>query len=464
MLAAPALNEPTRLELLRTFDVLDARTTATLERLAHLATRLFHAPIALVSFVDDTVQRNPVCIGLNVREADRRLSFCAHALDGDGTLVVPDTALDVRFADNPFVTNEPRIRFYAGAVLEVDGQRLGTLCVMDTQPRTNFDALALATLSDLALGVTDALELRRANTRLRVLEGELRAEQRLLTETFAALEEGVVVQDSSGQVVAANASAAAMLGLSMDQLLGRTSVDPRWHCVHGDGTPFPGAEHPVPVALHSGVTVRDVLMGVHRPDGGLAWLNVNARPLRHGPDDAPYAAVGSFTNVTERVQREAKLEHLVYHDPLTGLPNRAAFLDRLERLGDAEFAIGFLDLDSFKSVNDRHGHDAGDELLRVVSTRLARFLRTEDMIARLSGDEFALLLRGVHTAAQAERVKMRLLEALEPVVRLRSGVEIRAAASVGFSFHPRESTDVLELLRLADTRMYADKAREAQAV
>lgn len=451
-------DEAARLESLRAFDVLDTPPEAAFERIVALASRVFNAPIALISLVDEDRQWNKACIGLDMRETDRRISFCAHAILEDGPLVVLDMLEDERFNDNPFVAGEPHVRFYAGAGLETaHGHKLGTLCILDTQPRATFSAEERATLSDLASTVTDALELRRANQRLRDLETQVSAERRLLAETFASLEDGVVVQDNTGRIVVANESAARILGLSMDQLLGRTSVDPHWRTVREDGSEFPGDEHPVPVALRCGVVAKDVVMGVYHPDGDLAWIQVNARPLKRDPESAPYAAVGSFTDVTERFRQQRRLEFLVYHDALTGLPNRPAFLARANAALGSTFAVGFLDLDSFKCVNDTHGHDMGDELLKVVAQRLACALRAGDVIARFGGDEFALFLPGVATPAHAARVAERLQAALEPSITLRPGLEVSVVSSVGFAFHPTDGEDVTELLRGADARMYEHK-------
>ncbi|MBZ4420354.1 PAS domain S-box protein [Myxococcus sp. RHSTA-1-4] len=125
--------------------------------------------------------------------------------------------------------------------------------------------------------------------------GESEARYRAI---LAALDEGVVVQSREGDIVTANASAEHILGLSVDQLAGRTSMDPRWRAIHEDGSPFPGSEHPAMVALRTGEPVRSVPMGVRRPDGSLIWLSINAQPLRRPGEAEPYMTVSSFFDVT----------------------------------------------------------------------------------------------------------------------------------------------------------------------
>jgi diguanylate cyclase (GGDEF)-like protein/PAS domain S-box-containing protein len=152
-----------------------------------------------------------------------------------------------------------------------------------------------AVVGVVGLGV-DITARRRAEEALAASEAEYRA-------LVAALADGVVMQAADGRIVAANPSAERILGLSLDQLAGRTSLDPRWRAVHADGTPFPGAEHPAMVALATGQPQTGVAMGIHKPDGTRSWLVVNARPLTAPGESRPHAVVATFTDVT--AQREA---------------------------------------------------------------------------------------------------------------------------------------------------------------
>ena len=147
------INEESRLKALRSLNVLDTPPEERFDRLTRLARRMFNVPIALVSLVDVNRQWFKSCQGLSVRETHRDISFCGHTIFGDEVFIINDTLLDERFADNPLVLDAPFIRFYAGCPLRhEDGSKLGTLCIIDTQPRKleKLDYEALKDLAELA--------------------------------------------------------------------------------------------------------------------------------------------------------------------------------------------------------------------------------------------------------------------------------------------------------------------------
>ncbi len=190
--AAPRDGEETaRLRTLRDYAILDTPPEAAFERIARLAARFLSVPIALVSFVDEHRQWFKATCGLGLRGTSRGVSFCNHALSSDDVLVVPDAALDERFADNPLVTGKPFVRFYAGAPLRApDGHRLGTLCVIDYRPRRPGPA-ELETLRELAMTVVDELELRRAAAALRAEITQRERAERDLAEALRSVESQV---------------------------------------------------------------------------------------------------------------------------------------------------------------------------------------------------------------------------------------------------------------------------------
>ncbi len=167
-------------------------------------------------------------------------------------------------------------------------------------------------------------------------------------------------------------------------------------------------------------------------------------------------------DVAERRLAERRLDRLAYYDPLTGLPNRRLFVELLTqamaqaRRADRLVALLFLDLDRFKLVNDSLGHATGDALLKTVGARLAGCVRTTDTVARLGGDEFTVILEDLQTAADAARIAQKMLDAIAAPVVL-DGHEIFVAGSVGISVFPTDSQDRGELLKNADTAMYAAK-------
>jgi len=156
------VNEATRLDTLRSLKILDTSPEERFDRLTRLAKRLFGVPIALISLVDANRQWFKSCDGLNASETPRDISFCGHAILGDDILVISDALLDERFHDNPLVTGDPKIRFYAGCPLTVaNGSKLGTLCLIDQEPRKlgDEDRTLLRDLARMAEQEITALQL-----------------------------------------------------------------------------------------------------------------------------------------------------------------------------------------------------------------------------------------------------------------------------------------------------------------
>lgn len=165
-------DEATRLNTLRHLNILDTPAEERFDRITRMAKRLFNVSIALVSLVDENRQWFKSCIGLNASETPRDISFCGHAILGDDVFIVPDTTKDERFADNPLVINEPHIRFYAGCPIRfTNGSKLGTLCIIDQQPRifTDEDLLILKDLASMIERELAALELATSDELTNVL-------------------------------------------------------------------------------------------------------------------------------------------------------------------------------------------------------------------------------------------------------------------------------------------------------
>jgi diguanylate cyclase (GGDEF)-like protein/PAS domain S-box-containing protein len=201
----------------------------------------------------------------------------------------------------------------------------------------------------------------------------------------------------------------------------------------------------------------------HR-DGSWRWMLSRGLAVRD-EKGAAYRMAGSQTDITERKLAEEQLLHDAFHDALTGLPNRALFLDRLglalerSRRRDGRFAVLFVDLDRFKVVNDGLGHLAGDALLVAVSQRLLAFVHPGDTLARFGGDEFTILLDEVGGAEDAVRTAERIQGELSRPFDLPSGREVFTTASVGIALSDVRYQTADELLRDADTAMYRAKAQ-----
>ncbi|HVP61539.1 MAG TPA: PAS domain S-box protein [Myxococcaceae bacterium] len=557
----------------------------------------------------------------------------------------------------------------------------------------------------------DALKrLRTSLADVEAVEQALRGQVVLYESVLASLVEGIVVQDITGKIVAVNASALRILGLSAEQLTGRSSLDPSWSAVHADGSPFPGEQHPSMVTLRTGEPLLGVLMGVRLPGGGTRWISINTQPLRDGhsgplqgvvcsfqditarrtheaairasearfrglstqapvgiflagpggevqyvnetwteitglepqaalargwadalhPDDRegvlaawarsvrtgePYCGefrfrrpdgkvrwvlatarilsddvgrvsgfVGCINDITERRRLEQereeffelaldllcvtdldegflkvsrsfeltlgwtpeellgrpfldlvhpedvaatgealrqlvegqatagfenryrckdgswrwlawrspppapgsrvlhavardvtaqrhdaeRLARLAESDPLTGAANRSRLeqavleaIARAERSGQP-FGVLFADLNQFKAINDRLGHAAGDQALKEVARRMREHLRSSDVVARVGGDEFAVVLEGVRSRAMAEEVAAKLVRAIvEPMHVLPSAP--RVGVSIGVALWPEDGASTPELLQFADRAMYRVKRDAASA-
>ena len=198
-------------------------------------------------------------------------------------------------------------------------------------------------------------------------------------------------------------------------------------------------------------------------DGSYRWVIANGRAVREA-GKRPRHVAGSLVDISERKAAEERLLHDVTHDALTGLPNRARFLDRLQRTferakrhGSSPFAVLFLDVDRFKLVNDSLGHMAGDRLLVGISRRLEESLRPADAVARLGGDEYAIILDDVSDPREATVVADRIQKALRIPFDLH-GQEVYSTVSIGISQYGSPYQHAEELLRDADTAMYRAKA------
>jgi two-component sensor histidine kinase len=155
-------DEAARLAILRSYGILDTAPEPAFDRIVELAQALFNAPIALISFVDRDRQWFKAHAGLDTPETAREHAFCSHAIRESGVMVVPDAAEDARFAENPYVTGDPRIRFYAGApLLSPEGARLGTVCIISPEPRVELAPEDQRRLQALAAIAANELELRR---------------------------------------------------------------------------------------------------------------------------------------------------------------------------------------------------------------------------------------------------------------------------------------------------------------
>jgi len=206
-------DDAARLAALERYASLEALPSTSFDGITRLAAGIFDVPIALVSMVDAQEQWFRARFGLDVSRTSRDISFCGHAILGDDVMVVLDALDDERFADNPLVVGEPRIRFYAGAPLRTpDGLRIGTLCIIDRRPRVEFSATDRAMLAELAAIVVDEFELQLTTAQLHRRDAELSR----YYEIMGASTDYIGLSDPEGVILGLNPAALAMVGLDPD--------------------------------------------------------------------------------------------------------------------------------------------------------------------------------------------------------------------------------------------------------
>jgi diguanylate cyclase (GGDEF)-like protein/PAS domain S-box-containing protein/hemerythrin-like metal-binding protein len=200
-------------------------------------------------------------------------------------------------------------------------------------------------------------------------------------------------------------------------------------------------------------------------DGSWKWILGRGKAFRRNAMGRALRMVGTHIDITERKEAEIQINFLAYHDQLTGLPNRTLFFDRFSqaitfaRRTEKKLALLFLDLDGFKPVNDRYGHDAGDIVLKAVAERLQAAIRGIDTVARLGGDEFAMILGQLDSPQEAGLVAAKLVAVVGQPVALDNGELATVTASIGIAMHPANGSEMDLLLGKADAAMYQSKER-----
>ncbi len=287
-------------------------------------------------------------------------------------------------------------------------------------------------------------------SRRRVAEQQIRFQ----ADVLAHVSDAVVALDADGRVSYWNAGAERLHGLSAETVLGR-----ELHTVVRYGVPpTDGPASAAVPARYACLALReagDRDLVYEEPAGGRRVVSVSASPIL---DDAGQetGTLAVLRDVTAERELAAQMRHQALHDPLTGLPNRLRFRQRVEAAlrAAAPFAVLYVDLDHFKSVNDSLGHDAGDRMLLAVADRMTAAAGPEATVARLGGDEFGLVVPG--TARTARAAAQRLARTLRAPLELERR-DVASSASIGAVTHAERYDDAEALLRDADTAMYDAK-------
>ena len=275
---------------------------------------------------------------------------------------------------------------------------------------------------------------------------------------FEQSEIGAVIVDLAGIPTRVNTAMCTILGRSRAELIGR-----RWS-EFTDIDEVPLAQAMMTRTAEGSDTYADERRYV-RPDGATVWVSSHVVLVRDEGGVPQYYAA-QLQNITDRKNLEAEMAHRALHDPLTGLANRNGLVDRLERslstrrIGRGP-AVMFLDIDQFKLINDSYGHGTGDDVLRIAASRIRDTLRPQDLIARVGGDEFVIVVDNT-SLRNAEEVAARILRELARPW-LNGDVEHVVRASIGIAFADDDSTPET-LLRESDTAMYRAKEHRRQGI
>jgi diguanylate cyclase (GGDEF)-like protein/PAS domain S-box-containing protein len=302
--------------------------------------------------------------------------------------------------------------------------------------------------ADYLLGLGVDLSERRAQ------EQQLRLRERALH----AASNGIVITRADGKdspIEYVNPAFERISGYAADEVRGR---DPRFMAA-------PGLDTNERAQIRAAIAARqpvNVVFRNLRKNGELFWNDLSITPVQDEAGKVTHL-IGVIIDVTATKQRTAHLEHEVNHDPLTGLANRNLLWDRLEQAvhlaqrHKALVATVLIDLDNFKSINDTFGHEAGDVVLKVVAKRLQASVRDSDTVARLSGDEFVLVL----VNQPSQRFTLRMIERVRDALMMPVSFnkkQIPAGASLGVALYPADGASATELVRAADVAMYHAKA------
>ncbi len=386
-------------------------------------------------------------------QADSGQSMAAYLQSASGPVIMEDYAGETRFTV-PDVFLRAGMRSGVGMLIHGRDGHYGFLGAHTSKKRvfTEDDVHFLQSLANV---------LSEAVTRTGA-EAALAASNRLGRLILEAVGEGIFGIDRAGSITFVNPATAQLTGYPAEKLAGE---DPHalWHHSKPDGKPFPRSKSPILKVLADGRRRHVREDWFWRADGRIFPVDYVVTPLLE--DDQIRGAVVAFRDITERKKAEKALTYQAYHDELTGLYNRAFFIERLERAmratksgGRGHFAVMFLDIDDFKFVNDSLGHTVGDRLLRGIAMRLWNTLDPGDVIARFGGDEFAVLVDGRDVPGKGLATAERIHEEFKKPARIDE-FEFYVTASIGIVDDVAGYEGVDEVLRDADTAMFQAKSR-----
>ncbi|MBE0497109.1 MAG: diguanylate cyclase [Campylobacterales bacterium] len=284
---------------------------------------------------------------------------------------------------------------------------------------------------------------------------------KLFANIFETTSEGIMVTDSAGKIVTINHAFTLLTGFTAADVLGK---NPRIRkSGHHDKAFY---EALWKTLLETGAW-KGELYNLHN-DGEVVPERLSISTIKNERGEVAYF-VGIFTNISEQKAQEKRLEALAHYDTLTGIPSRFLFLDRLDQCiantlrTQKKAALLFIDLDDFKPINDTYGHEAGDEVLKTIATRLSAQIRRSDTVARLAGDEFVVLLTNLTSGADLRMLCSKILATIQEPILFKTET-LRVGASIGICVCPDHGDTVEALLRHADEAMYQVKKQGKRAM
>lgn len=340
------------------------------------------------------------------------------------------------------------------------GREVGYLHISRSLQPVLFETLLVALCSLLlglsAYGVIRGIPLRA----LREAFGRLEEEKERALITLKSIGDAVMTTDAQMNIEYLNPVAEALTGWSTEEARGRP-MEVVFNIVHEQSRER--AVNPIRECLEKNMIVEmeNHTVLIRRSDNEEFHIEDSAAPI-HRADGTIVGAVMVFHDVTDRKVAQSHLHHIAFHDPLTGLPNRALFRSRLANaimnaeLIEKRVAVLFLDLDRIKTINDSLGHDAGDRLLVSVAGRLRECVRDSDMVCRMGGDEFTVILSGISAPEKIIPVAAKIIESVARPT-LIDGRELYVSTSIGIAVYPEDGLEIDALVKNADTAMYHAK-------
>jgi diguanylate cyclase (GGDEF)-like protein len=456
-------NEKRRLQFLRDLRILDTEKEPGFDALADLARTICGTSFAAITFMEEHEQWLKSSSGSELGTVDRKDAFCAQTIVDRKTLVIEDTLADPRFNRSALVTGDPRIRFYAGCPLILDGDlALGSLCVLDVAPRrlTKDQIRQLEKLTEAVVALVQnyrtAHLAAEAAVEARDLQRAAETRQKLLEQMEDIAQIGAWKSNLHTQKLEWSDQIYRMYGAPIDE-------EP---CLSVLLDSYPEKERAKLVEymdlLVETQTRQSLDVFLTRQDGVVRRLRIMGEAQK--ASDGTQELLGIAQDITEQYEIERELWISAHYDSLSGLANRKYFNAELKERSAKSLSSGtglallLIDVDYFKYINDTYGHLAGDEVVRAAGERITEHFGSDAFCARLGGDEFAVLtsFNGDRAALVSITEDFQTKFSL-PILACENSIPVDC--SIGIAILPENADTPEDLLKSADFALYSVKRR-----